>query len=225
MGRHDAPARAAAAENTAGPDTASVDSDLAIADQPSAPEPTDGASTDGGGEASPDEAGPRKRRRPRPNRSVLVSLVALLIIGASAAAVGYMVPFDKKAAAERERAAAFAAAARQSTIDLLSLNGETTRADVQRVIDGTTGSLLAGILINSEDLIKMMEQAKVSTKVTVESAAVDTMTDNSAVVLVAARTAVSNSDEPEAAPQLLRIVMDLQRIDGQPKVAKVSLVP
>lgn len=218
MGRHNNPVTAKSTEDPGIPSAASVTQST----DPAA-EPAD--STDSAGPADP--AGPTKKRRRlyRPGWRTLTACASLLIIAASAAATVHMRSYSADSDQERQRADEYAAFAEQSTINLMSLNSETARDDLQRAIDDTTGAFMASMLFNSEDFVKTMQEAKISTKVTIESTAVDSMTDDAAVVLVAARSEVTNADGPPRPPQLLRLVMDLQRVGSEIKVAKVVPVP
>lgn len=171
-------------------------------------------------------------RRPwlrRPGRKAVATAAAVVLICAALGASGYVVWYHRTAAQERQRTAEFAAAARQGAITLMSIDANKAREDVQRIIDDTTGSFKAGIMITAEDVVKSVEQSKVSTKAAVEAVAVESMTDDSAVVLVTTRTEATNpdanpdSDKPQ--PRSWRLVMTLQRDGGQPKISKVEALP
>lgn len=215
MGRHNNPV------------TAKITEDPGIQSAASVTKSTDPAAVPADSTDSADSAGPTKKRRRlyRPGWRTLAACASLLIIAASAAATVHMRSYSADSDQERLRAGEYAAFAEQSTINLMSLNSETARDDLQRAIDDTTGAFMASMLFNSEDFVKTMQEAKISTKVTIESTAVDSMTDDAAVVLVAARSEVTNADGAPRPPQLLRLVMDLQRVGSEIKVAKVVPVP
>jgi Mce-associated membrane protein len=61
--------------------------------------------------------------------------------------------------------------------------------------------------------------------VTVNSVAVESMSDDSAVVLVAASSRVTNSAGANQEPRSWRLSVDLQRDGGQIKMSKVEFVP
>lgn len=191
-------------------------------------EDADGAAEKSIGDAEPATARwARMRRRVlrRPGRKALAAGTALILICAALGTSGYLVWYHRKTVDERQRAAEFAAAARQGAITLMSIDPNKARDDVQRIIDDSTGTFRNGMLINAQDLVKAVEQSKVSTKVAVKAVAVESMTDDSAVVLVATRAEVANPDQSKPPPRSWRIVMDLQRDAGQIKVSKVEFVP
>ena len=197
-------------------------------------EPADANDTDSAAvEESVGEAEPtsprwtrlRRRLLRRPGRKPLAVGAAVVLICSALGTSGYVVWYQRKTVDERQRAAEFAAAARQGAITLMSIDPNKARDDVQRIIDDSTGPFRNGMLINAQDLVRAVEQSKVSTKVAVKAVAVESMTDDSAVVLVATRAEVANPDQSKPPPRSWRIVMDLQRDAGQIKVSKVEFVP
>ncbi len=191
-------------------------------------EDTDGAVSGSIADAEPASAKwARLRRRVlrRPGRNTLAAGAVVVLICAALGTSGYVVWYHRKAVNERQRTAEFAAAARQGAITLMSIDPNKARDDVQRIIDDSTGSFKNQMLITAQDLVSRVEQSKVSTKAAAKAVAVESMTHDSAVVLVAAKAEVTNPDQSKPAPRLWRIVMNLQRDGGQIKVSKVEFVP
>jgi Mce-associated membrane protein len=167
----------------------------------------------------------RRRWLHRPRRKPVTAGVAAALVCGSLAGSGYLLWCHRPVAHERQRAAEFAAAARREAITLMSIDAGKARDDVQRIIDNSTGRFKAGMLLHAEDLVKAVEQSKVSTKVAVEAVAVESMTDDSAVVLVAAKAEVANPDKDKPPPHSWRLVMTLQTDAGQPKVSTIEVLP
>ncbi len=72
----------------------------------------------------------------------------------------------------------------------------------------------------------MAQESKVITEVTVNSVAVESMSDDKAVVLVAASSRVTNSaGGANQEPRTWRLSVDLQREGDQIKMSKVEFVP
>ena len=65
----------------------------------------------------------------------------------------------------------------------------------------------------------------VATEGKVDSAAVQSMTDDSAVVLVAASSKVTNSAGAKQEPRAWRLSVTVERVDGRLKMSKVEIVP
>jgi Mce-associated membrane protein len=161
----------------------------------------------------------------RPDRKTLAVGAAFVLICAFLAVSGYAVQYHRRAADERHRAEEFAAAARQGVTALMSIDANKARDGVQRIIDDSTGPFKTGVLLNEDDLVKAVEDSKVSTRVAVKAVAVESMTDDSAVVLVATRAEVANPDKSKPPPRSWRVVMTIQRDGGKLKIAKAESLP
>jgi Mce-associated membrane protein len=155
----------------------------------------------------------------------MAASLMVLLAGAGLGASGYVVWCHRTIAAEHRRAAEFAAAARQGVITLMSIHADKAREDVQRIIDDSTGPFKARMLFTADDLAKSIEHSKVSTNVVVKAVSVESMTNNSAVVLVAAHATATGPDKDKPPPRSWRIVMTLQRDGGQLKMANVEMLP
>jgi Mce-associated membrane protein len=168
--------------------------------------------------------GRRWLRRPR-RKTLALAVVAALIVCGSVATSGYLLKYSQTAAKEQQRTAEFAAAARQLAVTLMSIDANKARDDVQRIIDNSTGQFKVGMLLTGEDIVKSVEQSKVSTTVAVQGVAVESMANDSAVVLVAAKAEATNPDKSRPPPRQWRIIMTLQRDGGRPKISAVEVLP
>jgi Mce-associated membrane protein len=126
---------------------------------------------------------------------------------------------------EQNRNAEFLAAGRQSVVTLMSLDFNNAQEDVKRIIENSTGTFKKDFEDQAEDFVKVAQSSKVITDVTVTAAAVDKMTADTATVLVAATSRVTNSAGAKQEPRAWRLSVDLQRDGGQIKMAKVEFVP
>jgi len=75
------------------------------------------------------------------------------------------------------------------------------------------------------DFTKVAQDSKVITEATVNATAVQSMTRDTATVLIAVTTRVSNVASKEQAPRSWRLSVDVARDGGQIKLAKVEFVP
>jgi Mce-associated membrane protein len=181
--------------------------------------------TDAEGDVTTAEAADPRRKLPRPGRTALAVLAAFGCICASLAASGYLLLHHRDVLQQRQRTAEFATAARNSIQLMLNINASTARADVQRFVDDTTGEFKAGILLSAEDFVKAVEDSKANSKGTVQAVAVQSMTNDSAIVLVAAKTEVNKPGEAKPESKNVRIVVDVRRDGEQLKVSRVEFVP
>ncbi|MEZ0052296.1 Mce-associated membrane protein [Mycobacterium sp. MAA66] len=128
-------------------------------------------------------------------------------------------------AAEQHRRAEFAAAAAQGVVNLMSLDYRHAQQDVQRILDGTTGDFKKDFQATAQDFVKVAESSKSVTEATVTATAVQAMTQDTATVLVAATTKVTNAASKDQQPRSWRWSVDVARDGGQIKLAKVEFVP
>ncbi|WP_142282800.1 VirB8/TrbF family protein [Mycobacterium aquaticum] len=110
-------------------------------------------------------------------------------------------------------------------ITLMSMNYQQAKQDVQRVIDDATGDFRADFAAHADDFTKVVETSKVVTTAAVNVSAVQSMTPNSAVVLVAATSEVTNAGGADKAPRTWRLIVTITRDSGQMKMSKVEFVP
>jgi Mce-associated membrane protein len=161
----------------------------------------------------------------RPRWTTVAVVASTILIGASAGAAGTMWWQHRETAQDRQRSAEFAAAARQGVVNLMSLNYNTAKDDVQRLIDNTTDDFHEELVSTRDDFIKVVLDSKVSTTCAINATAVQSMSADSAVVLVAATSDVTNTTGAKHDPRTWRIGVTLTRDGGQLKMSKVEFVP
>ncbi|OBF46422.1 hypothetical protein A5787_11190 [Mycobacterium sp. 852002-50816_SCH5313054-b] len=184
-------------------------------------------------DASADAAQPARRRRRvsgrlrRPSWSTLAASLAILVILGALAGSGYMIKEHHDAVQQRQRAAEFVAAARQGVVTLTSLDFNNAKQGVQRILENSTGSFKDDFLKMADDFTKVVEQSKVVSQGSVQTAAVelDSMTRDSAVVLVASTSEVTNAAGAKQDPRNYRLIVTVARDGGQLKISKVEFVP
>lgn len=170
----------------------------------------------------------RYRRWLRRRRlSTVATVLTIAVILASLAGTVFMITERHDASQQRERAAEFGAAARQGVLVLTSLDFNNAKWDVQRIIDNSTGSFKADIQKMADEFAKSVEESKVVEQGAVESVAVDldSVTRDSAVVLVAAKSDVTNAAGAKQDPRDFRLIVTILRDGSQLKMSKVQFVP
>ena len=171
---------------------------------------------------------PRRLSRPgwlrRPGRKTISVGVGVVLASASLGATGYMLWQHHTAVHNRQLAAEFTAAARQGITALMSIDPDHAKEDVQRMIDASTGEQKNTLSVLSTLIVKKAEDSKVGSKVTVEAVAVESLSDNSGVVLVAAKTAPTGPDNAKPPPALFRLSVNMDRDGGQLKMSKVDFL-
>ena len=125
---------------------------------------------------------------------------------------------------KRQLAAEFTAAARQGVTALMSIDANHAKEDLQRIIDDSTGDLKSQLSVMSGLMAKQAEESKVSSKATVEAVAIESLSDNSGVVLVAAKSDATGPDKAKPPTALWRLSVNLDRDGGQLKMSKVDFL-
>lgn len=175
--------------------------------------------------AEPDLLGPGLLSRRRLG-SVAAALAVIVILAALGAGVEMMV-LHKNAVRERQRIAEYAAAARHGVVTLTSLDYEHANEDVQQILQVSTGTFKDDFSKTAEDFTITVRESKVVLQGTVQAAAVelDSVTDKSAVVLVASSSEVTNADGAKQDPRKYRLIVTVTREGGQLKMSKVEFIP
>ncbi len=151
--------------------------------------------------------------------------MTVLVIAALLAACGWMYWNHRQAQAEQQQRAEFAAAARQGVVTLMSLDYNKAKEDVQRIIDNSTGQFKTDFQNTADDFVKVATDSKAVTETNVTATAVESMTKDTATVLVAATSRVTNAAGAKQEPRAWRLSVNLARDGGQLKLAKVEFVP
>ena len=164
------------------------------------------------------------RRLHRPTRKAVGVGAAIVVICASLAASGYIVWQHRTLVQQRQHAAEFAAAAREEVATLMSIDPAHATENLQHTIDDTPGALKSQLQATSGYMAKNAQDAQVTTKATVQDVAVESMTDNSAVVLVVAKSDTINPDKSVRPPVFWRLSVNIDRDGDRLKMSKLDFV-
>ncbi|MEU1549205.1 hypothetical protein [Nocardia sp. NPDC005745] len=158
------------------------------------------------------------------SRSTMVA-AALVVIALALAGSGYSIRHHRDITENDRRAAEFTAAARQGVVALTTLDFKRANEDVQRVLDNSTGSFRGDFQARAADFTTVIQQSQVATEGRVNATAIESMTKDSAVVLVAATSQVTNSAGASQEPRAWRLSVTVTRDGDQLKMSKVEFVP
>jgi Mce-associated membrane protein len=156
---------------------------------------------------------------------IVAKAAAMIVILGLAGASSYMVFKHQEATRQQQRTAAFLAGAKQGVINLTSLDFNRAKEDVQRVIDSSTGEFRDEIQRRTTDFIKTVQESKSITEGTVNGAAVESMGEHSAKVLVCATSRVTNKPDAKDDPRTWRLKVTVADDGGQYKMSKIEFVP
>jgi Mce-associated membrane protein len=167
----------------------------------------------------------KRSRLRRPGWRTVVAILAVFGTAASLAASGYMTWHHREATRHQQQSAEFAAAARQIAVTLMSIDAAKAEESVKQILDSSTGQFHDEFKAASEDFVKLAEDGKVVTDVTVKAAAVEAMTKDSATVLVTTTSTVTNAGGADKQPRSWRLSVDLVKVAEQLKMSKMEFVP
>jgi Mce-associated membrane protein len=156
--------------------------------------------------------------------SRVLAAAAILAICGLLGASGWMLWHHHTVLAERQRSAAYVAAARQGVVNLTSLDFNKAKEDVQRVLDSATGEFRDDFQRRADDFASVVKDSKAVTQGSVTASAVESMNKDSAVVLVLTNERVTNSAGAKDDPRAFRFRVSVVRDGDQLKISKVEFV-
>jgi Mce-associated membrane protein len=175
-------------------------------------------------EPEPAETEPARRRFRVPNVAQALCAGAVVAIVGLLGASGWMAWQHHQVVNERQRAAAYVATARQGVVNLTSLDFNKAKEDVQRVLDIATGEFKDDFQKRAEDFASVVKDSKAVTEGSVAAAAVESMNENSAVVLVLGNERVTNIAGAKDQPRTFRFRVSVVHDGDDLKVSKVEFV-
>ncbi|MBS4728607.1 mammalian cell entry protein [Mycobacterium sp. SM1] len=166
---------------------------------------------------------------PRPRKSasalrhaLLFGLVVIVALGALVGWWAFRVQQAHQAQIERSQ---FLQAAKQSALNLTTINWEHAEADVQRILEGATGQFHDDFAKRSQPFVDAAKQVKATTVGTVDEAGLESASGDTAQVLVAMTVKVSNLGAPEQVPRRWRMRIFMQKLGDKVKMSNVEFVP
>jgi len=106
-------------------------------------------------------------------------------------------------------------AARQSALNLTSIDAEQFDVAVQRVLDGATGDFRREFEDNSDNLEKLLADNEVSAEGNVLEAGLVRSDRSNASALVVVDSTVRNTATPRGRVNTYRMQIEVQRVDGR----------
>ncbi|BBZ22697.1 Mce associated membrane protein [Mycolicibacter hiberniae] len=153
-----------------------------------------------------------------------VTAAASLAVAALTGAVGWLGYRDHQIHQAQEQRESYVQVARQAAINLTTISYAQADADVQRIIDSTTGEFREDFTQRSRPFLDVVRQAQSESEGTVTEAGLESVDGDRADVLLAVsvRTTIAGTVQPE--PRHWRMRISLQRTDDGPKVSNIGFV-
>jgi Mce-associated membrane protein len=153
-----------------------------------------------------------------------LTAAAIAIICGLFGVSGWMAWHHRGVVQERQRSATFTAAAKQGVVNLTSLDFNKAKEDVQRILDSSTGEFRDDFQRRADDFASVVKDSKAVTEGSVVATAVESMSKDSAVVLVLANERVTNAAGAKDEPRSFRFRVSVVRDGDQMKISKVDFV-
>jgi Mce-associated membrane protein len=218
--RREAQAQAEAeAEDEAGAGTTDSDEAEATDEAAETPETNEPAETSQAAEPQP-----ARRHLRVPNARLALVIAAVVAIVGLLGASGWMAWQHHHVVKDRQRAAAYIATARQGVVNLTSLDFNKAKEDVQRVLDIATGDFKDEFQKRAEDFASVVKDSKAVTEGSVTASAIESMNNDSAVVLVLSNERVTNIAGAKDQPRTFRFRVSVVHDGDDLKVSKVEFV-
>lgn len=175
------------------------------------------------GEAKDDQRGAAGDSARRNRRVAVVwCLVVVTVLGCLTGWLGYKA---REIHREQSQRALFVQVARQAAINLTTIDHTRVEADVQRILDSSTGTFHDDFQHRMQPFIDVVKQAQSKSQGSITEAALESQDGNEVKVLVAVTVNTSTRGVAEPVPRAWRMRIDVQKVDAGIKVANVEFVP
>lgn len=172
-------------------------------------------------EGEPRAAEVKRRRLRRPAARTVALGAAFVVLFALLGGNGFLAWKHYRVQRDEQRAAQFIAVARQGVVNMTTLDSGQAEADVARVLDGATGDFKKDFASRIADFTSMVKDSKMVTAGTVTAAAIESMSADSAVVLVSAVSTVTDATGAKQPPRNWRLRVTVAEDSGRLKLSKV----
>jgi Mce-associated membrane protein len=169
-----------------------------------------------------DDATPSWRSRSPVKLATLMGLMVVVVLATLMGWLGFRAYESHQA---KERSALFLQAARQSAVNLTTIDYAEADTDVQRILDSATGTFYDDFSKRSQPFVDVVKKTQSKSVGTVTEAGSESETNDDAQVLVTVMVKSSNAGAGEQQPRAWRMRMLVHEVGDQVKVSNVEFVP
>lgn len=155
-------------------------------------------------------------------RVVALGAAVVVALGCLTAWLGFRTYEVRQAQAERNL---LVAVARQGALNLTTIDYARVDADVQRILDSSTGTFHDDFENRSRPFVDVVKKVQSKSEGTVTEAGLESQDGNQAQVLVAVSVKTTNAGAPEQDPRRWRMRISVEKVGGGAKVSNVMFVP
>jgi Mce-associated membrane protein len=156
-------------------------------------------------------------------RPVTVGLAIIVALAGLAGWLGYRVHQDREVQAQRNL---YVQVARQTAINLTTIDYAEVDADIKRVLDSATGAFHDEFQNRSKPFVEVVKKVQSKSEGTIAEAGLLTYTKDQAQVLVAVAVKTSMAAAPpDQEPRRWRMRLTVDKVGDSAKVSNVEFVP
>ncbi|MGV9819292.1 hypothetical protein [Nocardia xishanensis] len=156
-------------------------------------------------------------------RIVVLAVAAVLVLALVGGAIASV--FVARSAAERdERRTAYVQTARQAILNLTTIRADSAKEDIDRILSMASGQFKTEFDGRVDPFLSIVQQAKVVSNGEIVEAALESDTDDSAKVLVAAKQTLTNAGQAEPQTRFYRFRVTVTRTDSGLSASNVEFV-
>lgn len=152
-------------------------------------------------------------------------IAGFLIIATLGAVVGWFGFQYGQSHQDQQDRALFLRVGRQAALNLTTINYTHVDADVQRILDSSTGAFHDDFRNRSQAFIEAVRQSQSTTEGSITESGLESVQDDTAQVLVAVSVKTSNAGAAQQEPRAWRMRIDVQSFGDNAKVSRVQFVP
>lgn len=167
------------------------------------------------------QSGPRSGARGF-RLALVVGSVAVVGLGALAGWLGHGTHTARQLDGQRN---SFLAVGKQGAVNLTTIDYTEADDDVQRILGSSTGRFHDDFSKRADAFVDVVKHAKSKTQGSVTEAGVESISGNSARVLVAVAVKTTNAGSPDQSTRRWRMRIDVQKVGDTVKVSNVGFVP
>ncbi|OMC44465.1 serine/threonine-protein kinase [Mycobacterium sp. IS-1264] len=156
--------------------------------------------------------------------TVVPMILAVLLFGAAGFAVTQVLRPDPQPSTAAPQWQPYVDYAKQFTVWFTSISAQSADSDIQRILDGSTGSFHDDFANRRSDFRQTLVNSNVSTQGTVNSAGLDSINGTTAHVLIAATSKVTNNAGASQDPRSWRLDVQVEKAGDTYKVSRVDFV-
>jgi Mce-associated membrane protein len=163
-----------------------------------------------------------RQRRSVVRLAIGVGIAVVAALGSLTGWLGYRTYGDHQAQLQRNL---LVEVGRQGAVNLTTISYTEADADVQRILDSSTGTFYDDFKKRSQPFLEVVKQARSKSQGTVTAAGLESHAGDRAQVLVAVSVNTTIAGAPEQQPRSWRMRISVQKVSDGAKVSNVEFVP